>query len=312
MKTLFFLFLLISFTDVFAQSDSVHESYYDKFIFYSDLGYYSSPFNVKVDKIGDFKYRNNIKPFVGIGMVYKWGSLRIGSLINYNLKGLDNYGNTKIFKIGTEIFYKRFLFDANYYRFTGYTLLSNSNLLSNYKFYNDLTFQSVSINGWFFLNKNFSHHALKGIKQSIKKNNLTIYLKNTNALTLIQNPEIILPSKEIISINKFSSNFNKIQSIEIGILGGIAAGVKFKQSYQLGGMFGYGGVLIDRSLNSNINYKNQLGLSSRFDFHLYFGYSNKKFFLMNYLDLEQRKMEFIDYEIDTRLISYRLVGGYRF
>jgi hypothetical protein len=312
MKTLFFLFLLISITHVSAQSDSVNESYYDNFIFYSDLGYYSCPFNVKVNKLGTFNYRNNIKPFVGIGLVYKWGSIRIGSLINYNLKGLDNYSDTKIFKIGTEFFYKRFLFDLSYYRLVGYTLLGNSSLLNNYKIYNDLTFQSFSVNSWFFLNKNFSHHALKGIKQSVKKNNLTLYLKNTNAFTLIQNPEIILPSKEILNLNKTAVEFNKIQAFEIGLLGGVAVATKIKQNYQFGGMFGYGGVIIDRSINNSVNYHNQIGLSSRYDFHLYFGYNKKKFFLMNYLDLEYRKMEFIDYEIDTRLVSYRLVGGYRF
>ena len=313
MKTLLFLFLLAYNSTVFAQSDSISEIYYNKMILYSDVGYNSCPFDIKINQLGKLNYRNNIKPFTGIGINYKWGSLRIGSLIDYNLKGLKNYSNTKIFKIGTEFFYKRFLFDLTYYKLNGYTLINNyENNSNSYTKHTNLSFQTSSFNTWFFLNKNFSHHALKGIKQAVKKNNWSIYLKNTNALTFLKDNTPILPISVINKLNASYANFNDLNAFEIGILSGVALAFRIKQDFQIGGMFGYGGVLIYRSLENSKHNRNLIGLSPRYDFHIYAGYNKKKFFIMSFIDLEQRKIEFTNLEINSRLVSFRLVGGYRF
>jgi hypothetical protein len=313
MKILIISFCLFFSSLIFCQKDSLSEVYYNKIIVYSDLGYYSCPFDIKVDKLATLEYRNNIKPFIGVGLNYKWGSIRIGSLLNYHLKGLDNFGVTKILKIGTEFFYKRFLFDLSYYKLNGYTLIGGSLIdLRNNIIFSDLNFTSMSLNTWFYLDKNFSHYALKGIKQSVKKSNWTVYLKNTNAYLIISNIESIIPKVINDKLSGKSINFNKISAIEVGLLSGIAYALKIKSNYQLGGMIGYGGVLIDRSINGINLSKNLLGLSSRYDFHLFAGYNVKKYFFMNYLDLDYRKIEFSNYEINSRVISFRFVAGYRF
>lgn len=313
MKTSLFLFLLAHNFLVFAQPDSVTEIYYDKIILYSDVGYNSFPFDININQIGTLNFRNNIKPFTGIGVNYKWGSLRIGSLIDYNLKGLENYNNTKIFKIGSEFFYKRFLFDLSYCNLSGYTLINNlASNLNSYTKYSNLSFQTSSINTWFFVNKKFSHYALKGIKQAVRKNNWSVYLKNTNAFTHLKDISPILPGNIIKKMNTSSSKFYDLKAFEIGLLSGVAVAFRIKQNFQIGGMFGYGGVLIDRTLLNSLHDRNLIGLSSRYDFHIYAGYNKKKFFIMNYIDLEQRKIEFTNFEINNKLISYRLVGGYRF
>jgi hypothetical protein len=313
MKTYILLFLFCFSFYSFSQSDTVNEIYYNNVVVYSDLGYYSCPFDVKVENMGTLKYRNNIKPFIGLGIVYKWGGLRIGSLINYSLKGLDNYGYTKIFKIGTEFFYKRYLFELTYYSLKGYTLMDNSLLgLSKFTVLDDLNFQSYSFNNWFFTNKKFSHHALKGIKQAVKNNSWTFYLKNTNAITSIQNSTPIVPSIVSNLVHSSLMDFNSIKAIELGLLGGFAYAFKLKKHFQIGGMLGYGGVIIKRDLSSDYKTENYIGLSPRYDFHIYAGYNKKKMFLMNFLDLEQRNIQFSNFEINSNLISYRLVVGYRF
>lgn len=298
---------------ILSQKDSLSEIYYNKIIVYSDFGYYSCPFDIKVDKVGTLQYRNNIKPFVGVGVNYKWGSLRVGSLINYHLKGLDNYGVTKIFKIGTELFYKQFLIDLSYYKLNGYTLLEQPLVdIQNNNIYSDLNFTSFSLNTWYYVDKYFSHYALKGIKQSVKKNNWSLYFKNTNAITTIVNKESIIPNVVLEKYPMSSLSFNNISAFEIGLLTGVAFALKIKKNYQIGGMIGYGGVLIDRSINGINLSKNLLGLSSRYDFHLFAGYNVKKYFFMNYLDLDFRKIEFRYHEINSKLISFRFVAGYRF
>jgi hypothetical protein len=313
MKSYIFLFLFAFSFHSFSQSDTVSEVYYNNFVVYSDLGYYSCPFDIKVEKIGTLKYRNNIKPFVGVGMVYKWGALRVGTLLNYSLKGLDDYGYSKIFRIGTEVFYKRFLFELSYYSIQGYTQLDNAMLgLNKFMVLDDLNFKSYTFNSWFFTNKKFSHHALKGIKQSVKRNNGTFYLKNTNAITSIDNSAPVLPESVRDLVHSNSINFNTIKAYEIGLLGGVACAFKLKRHFQIGGMLGYGGVLIDRYLSTGKNSKNLIGISPRYDFHIYGGYNKKKMFIMNFLDLEQRNIPFSDFEINSNLISYRLVFGYRF
>lgn len=313
MKILIISFCLFFSSLILCQKDSLSEVYYNKIIVYSDLGYYSCPFDVKINKVANLEYRNNIKPFIGVGLNYKWGSIRIGSLLNYHLKGLDNFGVTKILKIGTEFFYKRFLFDLSFYRLSGYTLMGGSLIdVRNNMIFSDLNFTSMSLNTWFYLDKNFSHYALKGIKQSVKKSNWSVYLKNTNAYLIISNIESIIPKVINDKLSGKSINFNEISAIEVGFLSGIAYALKIKSNYQLGGMIGYGGVLIDRSINGINLSKNLLGLSSRYDFHLFSGYNVKKYFFMNYLDLDYRKIEFTNYEINPRLISFRFVAGYRF
>ena len=298
---------------ILSQKDSLSEIYYNKIIVYSDFGYYSCPFDIKVDKVGTLQYRNNIKPFVGVGVNYKWGSLRVGSLINYHLKGLDNYGVTKIFKIGTELFYKQFLVDLSYYKLNGYTLLEQPLVdIQNNNIYSDLNFTSFSLNTWYYVDKYFSHYALKGIKQSVKKNNWSLYFKNTNAITTVVNKESIIPNVVLEKYPMSSLSFNNISAFEIGLLTGVAFALKIKKNYQIGGMIGYGGVLIDRSINGINLSKNLLGLSSRYDFHLFAGYNVKKYFFMNYLDLDFRKIEFTYHEINSKLISFRFVAGYRF
>ena len=308
--SLFFSSLILS------QKDSLAEIYYNKIIVYSDFGYYSCPFDVKVDKVGTLQYRNNIKPFIGVGVNYKWGSIRIGSLINYHLKGLDNYGVTKIFKIGTELFYKRLLFDLSYYRLIGYTLLGSSFMdFQNNMIFSDLIFTSMSLNTWFYIDKDFSHYALKGIKQSVKKSNWSVYLKNTNAYSIISNFESIIPKVINDKLPGNSMIFNKVSALEMGLLTGVAYAFKIMSNYQVGGMIGYGGVLIDKSMypvNGNLLSKNMISLSPRYDFHIYAGYNVKKYFFMNYFDFDRRKIDFENYEITSKLISFRFVAGYRF
>ena len=308
-----FLFSIIPLNNLYSQNDSINENYYNNLILYSDLGYYSCPFDIKLNQFDKLKFRNNIKPFIGIGGCYKWGSIRIGTLINYNIKGLDNYGSTKVFKIGTEITYKNYLIDLSYYKLNGYTLLTNEKLnISKNMIYDDLSLLSTYLNATFFLNKRFSNYALKGIKQSIKKNIHSFYFKTTTALINISNSNYILPEFIIKNSNMNSYNLNRIYSFEIGLIPGIAFAFKQLINYQIGGMFGYGGVINDRYVDLNYSRKNFIGLSPRFDFHLYMGYNVKKYFLMNYLDIEKRNIDFTNFNIIGNLISYRLVAGYRF
>jgi len=314
MKFSVFIFLLIfSIKNLYSQNDSINENYYNNLILYSDLGYYSCPFDIKLNQSDKLKFRNNIKPFIGIGGCYKWGSLRIGTLINYNIKGLDNYGSTKVFKIGTEITYKNYLIDLSYYKLNGYTLLTNEKLnISKNIIYDNLNLLSTSLNAYFFLNKKFSNYALKGIKQSIKKNLYTLYLKTTTAIIDISNSYQILPESIINNSNISLYKFSRINSFEIGLIPGIAFAFKPITNYQIGGILGYGGVIIERFAEYNNTRRNFVGISPRFDFHLYFGYNVKNYFLMNYLDIEKRNIEFTNLDITGNLVSYRLVAGYRF
>lgn len=310
----YFLFaILISFKLlIFSQNDSITDVYLDKVILYGDLGYNSCPFDVKIKNLESFNFRNNIKPFIGLGLNYKLISIRLGTLLNYHLKGIEDFSKTKILKLSSEISYKQFYTELNYYRLSGYTLLKNNYEISNNTKFDNLFFNKASLNFCVFTNKKFTYNLLKGIKRSIKKKSLSLYVKSINAILDISNKESIIPRSYDLNFNLDYLHFTRLSAYEIGGLGGLALALKSKNNFQIGSMLGYGAVFIDRTIYSSEKKMNFRGLSPRYDLHFYIGYNVKKFFVMNFFDFEQRNIDFSEIEINSRLISYRLVAGYRF
>jgi hypothetical protein len=306
--------LIISFSFCllcFSQTDSLTDVYLDKIIIYGDLGYNSYPFDIKINNVESFKFRNNIKPFIGVGMNYKWISVRLGTLINYHLKGLENYGKTKIFKLSSDIIYKRYLVELNYYNFSGYTLLKNDkHVLSNNKM-EDLSLHKASVNTCFFINKLFNYNSLKGVKRSVKKNNYSFYLKNTNSFLDIDYTSQILPLTDEVEI-KFTDNFDRLKFYEFGLLSGLAIASRVLENFQVGTMIGLGGVYNNHSVFNLNQIKKRTDFYARYEFHFFIGYNVKKFFIMNYLDFEPRQISLPNVQINSNLISYRFVTGYRF
>ena len=314
MRYFLILVVFLSTRILFGQSDTSSNSYYDNYILYFDCGNNSSPFDIKVQNSKgsyDLKFRNNIKPFIGFGGNYKWISLRIGFLLNQYFKGVDDYVKTKIFKLGTDFTYKRFYFDFDLFQFKGFTLLKDNQIGINYNLkYANLHTNSFYLNEYFFFNKNFSYNSLRGKKQSVKSFQSSFYLKQQNAFTRVKDDNPILPSfffDDLYSKTTFSS----ASSIEIGLIPGYGVADRYK-NFQLGGMLGYGCVIIDKSIFFNSRSRNFLGLSSRFDFHLYAGYNKSKYFIMNYLYLENRVLDFNTIKFTQQILSYRFIVGYRF
>lgn len=316
MKFKILLFFLLSLKYFYSQSDSLVNLFSDKLVLYSDVGINACPFNIdQINSVGEslnFKYRSNLKPFIGVGGHYKIFSLRIGALLNYNMLNENKYGNTNVFKLGTEVYYKKFYFDLDYYKNKGYAITNlneTQNIQSN--LYPDLIFKSISLNAWYFFNSSFNLNALKGRNASVKKRFWSFYLKETNALTNIYNSSSIILFKYQDVVNS-NSSFYKINAFEIGIIPGIAFAANVKNKFQFGGLFGYGGVLIDKSIHFTGNHRNYVGFSKRFDFHFLFGYNSSKYFVMNYIDLENRQISFTHIDLLQKIVGYRLLFGVRF
>jgi hypothetical protein len=72
-------------------------------VVYSDLGFTSAPFTISypfTNEINKLTYKNNFKTFLGLGVAYKWFSLRIGFPILSSFRPIEKFGETKQFNFG--------------------------------------------------------------------------------------------------------------------------------------------------------------------------------------------------------------------
>jgi hypothetical protein len=72
-------------------------------VFYSDIGFNTAPYNIQYNFKNDIQkiqYKNNFKPFLGVGFAYKWFSLRVALPILGYFRDTELYGETKQYSLG--------------------------------------------------------------------------------------------------------------------------------------------------------------------------------------------------------------------
>jgi hypothetical protein len=82
-KVLTSSFFLLIFNFGLCQTDSSSKitDFKKNLIVYSDLGFTSAPFTISYpfsNEINQITYKNNFKSILGLGVSYKWFSLRVG------------------------------------------------------------------------------------------------------------------------------------------------------------------------------------------------------------------------------------------
>lgn len=302
-----------------SQSDTLaYNSYKEKIVLYSDIGFSTAPFSIKTrfsDITDKLKYRNNFKFAFGFGIAYKWFGLRLG-ISAFNMLPKEKYGKSKQFNIGFDFTVKKMYFDVDFRNMKGYAVknayhwneaLSEQQPHDTMSQINSLSF---SINSWYFNNPHYKMASVKGIKGNYKREVHTWYIKGTmNFFGSFNTGTPIIP--EEIAIENSSKTFSTFFSaMDIGALPGYAY-VNRINNWQFSASFGIGPVIQIKSYEINNENKGFLGLAPRYDVKLFAGYNTEKWFVMLLTDFDNKSIRFNDMNFNQFFYTLRLTGGIR-
>ncbi|MFM7667119.1 MAG: hypothetical protein ACKO7D_02910 [Bacteroidota bacterium] len=318
-KVLTSSFFLLILNLALSQSDSSSKiaDFRNNVVVYSDLGFTSAPFSISypfTNEINQLSYKNNFKTFLGIGIAYKWLSLRIGFPILSSFRPINKYGNTKQFNVGFDYSLFKTFFDLEFKYLEGYSI-QNANRWDTSKSPNDIQSNLVSfnlaLNGWYFHDKDFKMNALLGKRAHYTQEVKTWYLKGTINLFGLDNKNNTLIPQQLIDPANSKTELSKANSFDFGVIPGYAYVNRIK-NWQFSGWFGFGPVIQSKFYSYSGNSRGFLGIAPRYDFRLMGGYSKPEFFIFLVTDFDNKSIRFNDMIIRQYFYSIKLVGGYRF
>ena len=318
-KVLLSNFFILSLGFGLSQSDSSSKiaDFRKNVVVYSDLGFTSAPFTISypfTNEINKLTYKNNFKTFLGLGVAYKWFSLRIGFPILSSFRPIEKFGETKQFNFGFDYSLFKTFCDIDFTYLEGYSL-QNANRWDASKKPNDIQSNLVSfnlaINGWYFHNKDFKMNALLGKRAHYTQEVKTWYLKGTVNLFGLDNKGNSLIPPQLIDPSNSKTSLMKAQSFDFGIIPGYAYVNRIK-NWQFSGWFGFGPVIQSKFYSYSGNTRGFLGLAPRYDFRIMGGYSRPEYFIFLVTDFDNKSIRFSDLIIRQYFYSIKLVGGYRF
>ena len=314
------LFILAGAT-CFSQDDSLFiDDFYGKKVVYSDIGFNTAPYTIKYNFTNDIhkiQFKNNYKPFFGVGFAYKWFSLRIGLPVLGYFRDTELYGKTKQFSIGFDFDIKKVHFDFEFKTNQGYSIQNafrwDSTLTSTNPNYisPSIGCLNFTLNSWYFNNKNFKISALMGKRAHYNKQVHTWYVKGTfNVFGTDNNGKSIIPFALQDPINSKTAA-TTFSAFDFGAIPGYAYVNRLK-NWQFSGWFGIGGVIQSKFYTLNETPRGFIGLAPRYDIRIMGGYSNPKYFIFVITDFDNKSIRFSDLIYRQFYYTIKLTGGLRF
>jgi hypothetical protein len=298
-------------------SSSKISDFRNKLVVYSDVGFTSAPFSInypfspQIDKIS---YKNNFKTFLGLGISYKWFSLRVGFPIFSSFRPIDKYGNTKQFNFGFDYSLYKIYCDLEFKFLEGYSI-QKANRWDSSKNPNDIQSNLVSynlaMNAWYFHNKDFKMNALLGKRAHYNREVHTWYAKGTvNYFGLDNKSNALIPTQLQDQTNSKTS-ISSVQSFDFGLLPGYAYVNRIK-NWQFAGWFGFGPVIQSKFYSYQGNFRGFLGLAPRYDIRIMGGFSKPEYFIFLVTDFDNKSIRFSELIFRQYFYCIKIVGGYRF
>jgi len=311
---------LFSFNSKAGENDSLsYKLYKNKVILFTDIGYNSAPFSVQYpfDKdLSKIYYRNNYKTVLGLGGAYKWFSLRISFAIGQNTKSTEKYGTTDFRSLRAAYTYKQTYCEFDLRIFRGFAIKNaiewNDSLTNQNP--NDIrpftTSTGVSLNAWYFFNKDLNMNAFFGKKGSYKKSASSFYLKNTFNMYGVGNDQRTLLPNNLIDTANSKTESPYFSAIDIGVIPGFAKIFKHK-NWQIGGLFGLGAVIQNKYYETKQVTRGFLGLAPRYDIICVAGYSGDRRFILLSADFNNKSIRYNDLVYRQSFYHLKLIGGFR-
>lgn len=322
MKIFIFIFL-IPFS-IFSQGEKEDnlacEYFRDKIVLYTDFGYNSAPFTMKYPFSNNTRalhYKNNYSPSLGMGIAYKWFSLRLNFALKGTKRAVSRYGNTQSLDLGLNFQVKNIFFETDLRVYEGYAIkdayLFNPtlNALKPNEIMGTLRTTSLSLNAWYFRNKDFSMRAVFGKTGHYRRSLGTWYVKPTVALHGVNNGNKAIVSPFAINPVDTKTSALGIASLDLGLVPGYAYVERYK-NWQFCGFLGLGAVIQAKSYNLGPTARGFLGLAPRYDIRFVGGYSVPKFFVFLTTDFDNKSIRFNNFKYRQAYYSIRISAGYRF
>lgn len=320
-KAVAFLFLFISLS-AFAQ-DSLdtlpYNSYRNKIVLYSDLGFASAPFSVRGDfenNVNRIRYRHNQQLIMGLGFAYKWAALRIGFGLPVQLRPVSRFGPSNYVDLGFKFNLKQTFWDFDFRNYRGYVLKDAYQwndtldaLRPNAKL-PEARSTSISINTWYFRSKDFKMNSVLGKKGDYNRSHGTWYFKGTLNLFGSANDGGGLLPKELVDTTQNINNASSVTALDIGVVPGYAYVYRW-ENWQAAGFGGIGGVLQSKFFAAEGQERGFLGLAPRMDLRFIIGYSKAKYFFWLHTNFDVKSIRFRDLAYQQTYNTIRVTGGVR-
>jgi hypothetical protein len=304
----------------FAQKDSIFlEDFYGSKVVYADIGFNTAPFSLRYNFPNDIEkitYKNNYKPFLGIGFAYKWFSVRASLPILGYFRRKELFGETKQYNLGFDFDIKKIHFDFEFKSIFGYSIQDANRwdpTLSE-SLPNSIVPKTASINlamnAWYFNNKEFKIKGLHGKRAHYNKPVQTWYVKGTFNIFGTDNAgkSIIPIAMQDPSNSKTAST--RFSAFDFGAIPGYAYVNRIK-NWQFCGWFGLGGVIQSKFYRLDHQSRGFLGLAPRYDVRIMGGYSNKDFFVFLVTDFDNKSIRFSDLVYRQYYYMVKITGGIR-
>ncbi len=315
------LFLTLAFNGWTATKDTTAFTNFRNYkVVYADLGYTTAPFWIKYPfkpELGQIAYKNNYRPFLGLGFAYKWFSLRVAFPVLSFLRPDEKYGTTRQFGLGFDYTWKKTFLDAEFMTVRGYAVRGANRWDSTIvapqtnSFKPSLLAYNVTLNAWYFADKNFKMNALIGKRAHYLKEVHTWYLKGTFNIFGLDNGSTAIIPTQLANPSNSKTSATSMSAVDFGAVPGYAYVNRIK-NWQFAGWFGIGGVIQSKFYQYENESRGFLGLAPRYDIRIMGGYSSDKLFVFLNTDFDNKSIRFTDVLYRQFFYSMRIVAGYRF
>jgi hypothetical protein len=284
------------------------------------MGFNTAPFSLNYNfpnGINKLSYKNNYKPFLGIGFAYKWFSVRVALPILGYFRNEELFGKTKQYNLGFDFDVKKIHVDFEFKSILGYSIQDAN------RWDNTFTEQrpnsilpnvgsiNLAMNTWYFNNKEFKIKGLHGKRAHYNKPVQTWYVKGTfNVFGTDNSGMSIIPlAMQDLSNSKTSSS--RFSAFDFGLIPGYAYVNRIK-NWQFCGWFGLGGVIQSKFYRIEHHSRGFLGLAPRYDVRIMGGYSNKQYFAFLIADFDNKSIRYSDLIYRQFFYMIKITGGLRF
>lgn len=319
----FLLLILLSINSIGFSQDSLdsvpYNSYRNKIVLYSDLGFSSAPFTIRSDfdnNVNSLKYRHNQRLIMGLGFAYKWAALRIGFGLPVLLRPVSRFGPSNYLDLGFKFNFRQTFWDFDFRNYNGYVLKDAyqwndtlNSLSPNAKMPRTRS-TSFSVNTWYFRSKDFRMNSVLGKVGDYNKSHGTWYFKGTLNLFGSTNDEGGLLPVGLVDTTQNINRVSTITALDIGIVPGYAYVYRW-ENWQAAGFGGLGGVLQSKFFAAEGQGRGFLGLAPRLDLRFIIGYSKAKYFLWLHTNFDVKSIRFRDLSYQQTYNTIRLIAGMR-
>ena len=286
---------------------------------YVDEGFSSAPFSLHYpynDKTSVLKFKNNFRTTMGVGLSYRWISIRIGFPLPGNMRDTSKFGETTAFTFGTDFTLGKMFWDIDFRNYTGYAIqnaykwdesLSANNPNSIKPVMNVV---NLAVNSWYFHDKNFRMSALRGKTAHYLKPVRTWYIKNSLNILGLNNGSYSIVPEELVDLTNTKTSTNHLSSVDMSFIPGYAYVNRIK-NWQFSIVSGLGFAIQTKVYNTGDANRSVVGLAPRYDIGVIFGYSVPRYFAFIVSEFDNKSIRFNDFIYRQQFYSLRISTGIR-